>query len=79
MTLDVDTIVHTVEGPGRKFDCYIYQLDLKGEEECETRQYKRKSQQKHKRHGERLTAATQSRRRRARQQNFGFCNDDSID
>ena len=79
MTLDVDTIVHTVEGPGRKFDCYVYHLDLTGGEECETKKSKRKSQQKHKRHGERLSAATQSRRRRVRQQNFEFYIDDSID
>ena len=46
----MDKIVHTVAGPGRKFDCYVYQLDLKGEEEFETKKSKRKSQQKHKRH-----------------------------
>ena len=79
MTLDMDKIVHTVEGPGRKFDCYVYQLELRGEEEYETSKSKKKPQQKHKRYGELLVTARQSRRRRRRQQNFGFYNEDSND
>ena len=70
----MDKIVHTVAGPGRKFNCYVYQLDMKPDEDSRKR---RSTRVKHKNLSEIVTRTFRSRR--ARHQNTGFYREDNDD
>lgn len=76
VTLDMDKIVHTVSGPGRKFDCYVYQLDLRPQEICSRRKSQRRQIKKPE---ERTSVTGRLRNRRGRRSNTGFYNEDSDD
>ena len=74
VTLDMDKIVHTVAGPGRKFECYIYQLDLK-QDEVNAKRKSRRIQAKAL--PEKTTGTQYSRSRRIRHRNTGLYNEDN--
>ena len=71
----MDKIVHTVAGPSRKFNCYVYQLDMKPDDNTKRRSTRVKSKNLR----ETATRTRTSRSRRVRRQNPGFYNEDSDD